>query len=44
MLELGVNIDHVATLLNVRRAVEPAPVAAATERCPVGKWPTENEA
>jgi pyridoxine 5-phosphate synthase len=29
MLELGVNIDHVATLRNVRKAVEPDPVAAA---------------
>ena len=29
MTELGVNIDHVATLRNVRKAVEPDPVAAA---------------
>ncbi|MCL2624503.1 MAG: pyridoxine 5'-phosphate synthase, partial [Planctomycetaceae bacterium] len=29
MLELGVNIDHVATLRNARKAVEPDPVAAA---------------
>jgi pyridoxine 5-phosphate synthase len=29
MIELGVNIDHVATLRNVRKAVEPDPVAAA---------------
>jgi len=29
MIRLGVNIDHVATLRQVRRAVEPDPVAAA---------------
>jgi pyridoxine 5-phosphate synthase len=29
MIELGVNIDHVATLRNARRAAEPDPVAAA---------------
>jgi pyridoxine 5-phosphate synthase len=29
MIELGVNIDHVATLRNVRNAAEPDPVAAA---------------
>ena len=31
MLELGVNIDHVATLRQARRGVEPDPVWAATE-------------
>lgn len=29
MIELGVNIDHVATLRNARRTVEPDPLAAA---------------
>jgi len=29
MLELGVNIDHVATLRNARKALEPDPVTAA---------------
>src|ERR1700704_4951690 len=29
MIRLGVNIDHVATLRQARRALEPAPVAAA---------------
>src|SRR5579885_1826022 len=29
MIRLGVNIDHVATLRQVRRALEPDPVAAA---------------
>ncbi|MEI6524511.1 MAG: pyridoxine 5'-phosphate synthase, partial [Planctomycetota bacterium] len=29
MVELGVNIDHVATLRQARRTVEPDPVAAA---------------
>lgn len=29
MIELGVNIDHVATLRNARKTVEPDPVAAA---------------
>ena len=29
MIKLGVNIDHVATLRNVRKTVEPDPVAAA---------------
>jgi len=29
MIELGVNIDHVATLRNVRKALEPNPVTAA---------------
>src|SRR5438128_6570259 len=29
MIRLGVNIDHVATLRQARRAVEPDPVAAA---------------
>ena len=29
MIELGVNIDHVATLRNVRRSIDPDPVAAA---------------
>ena len=29
MTELGVNIDHIATLRNVRKALEPDPVAAA---------------
>ncbi len=28
MIELGVNIDHIATLRNARKAVEPDPVAA----------------
>ncbi len=31
MLELGVNIDHVATLRQVRRGIEPDPVLAAIE-------------
>lgn len=30
MIQLGVNIDHVATLREARRTVEPDPVAAAT--------------
>src|SRR6201988_3571372 len=29
MIRLGVNIDHVATIRQARRAVEPDPVAAA---------------
>jgi pyridoxine 5-phosphate synthase len=29
MIRLGVNIDHVATLRQARRAAEPEPVAAA---------------
>ena len=29
MIRLGVNIDHVATLRQARRALEPDPVAAA---------------
>src|SRR5713226_7173679 len=29
MIRLGVNIDHVATLRQARRAIEPDPVAAA---------------
>lgn len=29
MIELGVNIDHVATLRNARKTIEPDPVAAA---------------
>src|SRR5580658_8026384 len=29
MIRLGVNIDHVATLRQARRAMEPEPVAAA---------------
>src|SRR6516164_6166288 len=29
MIRLGVNIDHVATLRQARRAIEPEPVAAA---------------
>ena len=29
MIELGVNIDHVATLRNARKTAEPDPVAAA---------------
>ena len=29
MIELGVNINHVATLRNIRRSVDPDPVAAA---------------
>jgi pyridoxine 5-phosphate synthase len=29
MVELGVNIDHVATVRQARRTVEPDPVAAA---------------
>ncbi len=31
MIELGVNIDHVATVRQARRTYEPDPVAAATE-------------
>src|SRR3982751_23685 len=31
MIELGVNIDHVATLRQARRAYEPDPVGAAVE-------------
>src|SRR5579862_6385987 len=31
MIELGVNIDHVATLRQARRTYEPDPVAAAVE-------------
>ncbi|MGB6297814.1 MAG: pyridoxine 5'-phosphate synthase, partial [Rivularia sp. (in: cyanobacteria)] len=29
MLTLGVNIDHIATIRQARRTVEPDPVAAA---------------
>ena len=31
MIELGVNIDHVATIRQARRTYEPDPVWAATE-------------
>src|SRR6201988_3785700 len=31
MIELGVNVDHVATVRQARRTYEPAPVGAAVE-------------
>ena len=31
MIELGVNIDHVATLRQARRGVDPDPIWAAVE-------------
>ncbi len=38
MLNLGVNVDHVATLRQARRAVEPRPLEAALEAEKSGAW------
>ena len=49
MIELGVNIDHVATLRQARRDIDPDPVAAAQvarqagERVLGGGWIAETQ-
>ena len=43
MTKLGVNIDHIATVRQARRAVEPDPVAAAGRRSTMLNLPVHHQ-